>query len=508
MGSDIPLFYGRLNLEYTALYRRFRPQKFSEIYGQEHIVKTLQNQIIAGRVGHAYLFTGCRGCGKTTSAKILARAINCLNPVNGEPCNECSVCKAALNETLTDIVEMDAASNNGVDDVRAIRDEVNFLPTVAKYRVYIIDEVHMLSTGAFNALLKTLEEPPKYVKFILATTEPHKLPITILSRCQRFDFKAIDKGKIVDNLKFICEKCNYEFDEAGMELIAELSEGAMRDALSILERCLQDSEKKITLDKVKELVGIPEITKIFNIVEAIFNRDIDNVILLSNEIVNSGVDIDNFLFEIIRFLRDILVYKVGVKLSNSYTENDLKEIDKIIEHKTKEELIFLIEKISKIENKIKNSLQKSIVFQTELMMLCCEEVVEEKKTSAIKISTKIGQKVDGPSEKNTAETKIIDKSVNYDFWKNVLNKLKEENLYVLYSALTGVRVNQKDDLVVELILSNDFQKGIISKSEYIAKIKELISIEFNKEMMVKIVDNLKKDDGNSLDLGFNINVIE
>lgn len=508
MGSDIPLFYGRLNLEYTALYRRFRPQKFSEIYGQEHIVKTLQNQIIAGRVGHAYLFTGCRGCGKTTSAKILARAINCLNPVNGEPCNECSVCKAALNETLTDIVEMDAASNNGVDDVRAIRDEVNFLPTVAKYRVYIIDEVHMLSTGAFNALLKTLEEPPKHVKFILATTEPHKLPITILSRCQRFDFKAIDKGKIVDNLKSICEKCNYEFDEAAMELIAELSEGAMRDALSILERCLQDSEKKITLDKVKELVGIPEITKIFNIVEAIFNRDIDNVILLSNEIVNSGVDIDNFLFEIIRFLRDILVYKVGVKLSNSYTENDLKEIDKIIEHKTKEELIFLIEKISKIENKIKNSLQKSIVFQTELMMLCCEEVVEEKKTSAIKISTKIGQKVDGPSEKNTAETKIIDKSVNYDFWKNVLNKLKEENLYVLYSALTGVRVNQKDDLVVELILSNDFQKGIISKPEYIAKIKELISIEFNKEMMVKIVDNLKKDGENSLDLGFNINVIE
>ena len=342
----------------------------------------------------------------------------------------------------------------------------------------------------------------------MATTEPHKLPITILSRCQRFDFKAIDKEKIVDNLKTICKKCNYEFDESAMELIAELSEGAMRDALSILERCLQDSEKKITLDKVKELVGIPEINKIFNIVEAIFNRNIDNVILLSNEIVNSGVDIDNFLFEIIRFLRDTLVYKVGVKLSNSYTENDLKEIDKIIEHKTKEELIFLIEKISKIENKIKNSLQKSIVFQTELMMLCCEEVVEEKKTSAIKISTKIEQKVDGPSEKNIAETKIIDKSVNYDFWKNVLNKLKEENLYVLYSALTGVRVNQKDDFVVELILSNDFQKGIISKPEYIAKIKELISIEFNKEMMVKIVDNLKKDDGNSLDLGFNINVIE
>ena len=187
-------------MEYTALYRRFRPRTFSEIVGQEHITTTLKNQVIADRVGHAYLFTGCRGCGKTTSAKVLSRAVNCLNPKDGEPCNECSICKAALEGSLTDIVEMDAASNNSVDDIRAIRDEVNFLPTVAKYRVYIIDEVHMLSPGAFNALLKTLEEPPKHVKFILATTEPQKLPATILSRCQRFDFKKISEENIAKNL--------------------------------------------------------------------------------------------------------------------------------------------------------------------------------------------------------------------------------------------------------------------------------------------------------------------
>ena len=174
---------------YTALYRKFRPTKFSEIVGQEHIKKTLKNQLISDRVGHAYLFNGGRGTGKTTTAKILARAVNCLNPQDGEPCNECEICKAALAGSLTDIVEMDAASNNSVDDIRSIRDEVNFLPTLAKYRVYIIDEVHMLSPGAFNALLKTLEEPPEHVKFILATTEPQKLPATILSRCQRFDFK-------------------------------------------------------------------------------------------------------------------------------------------------------------------------------------------------------------------------------------------------------------------------------------------------------------------------------
>ena len=307
---------------------------------------------------------------------------------------------------------------------------------------------------------------------------------------------------------YVLNNLNVKIEEDGINLISELSSGAMRDALSILERCLQDSQKKVIIEKVKELVGIPETKKIFDVVEAVFSKNIDKVVVLSNDILDSGADVDNFLFEIIRFLRDILVYKVGVKLSNSYTKNDLKEIDKIIENKTKEELIFLIEKISMIENKIKNSLQKNIVFQTELMMLCCEEVVEEKKQSVIKISTKIEQKVDKQSEKNIVETKVIDKSINYDFWKNVLNKLKEENLYVLYSALTGVKVNLKDDLIVELILSNDFQKGIITKPEYISKLREFVSLEFNKEMIINVVDNFKKDDGNSLNLGFNINVIE
>ena len=185
---------------YTALYRKYRPMNFEEVVGQEHITRTLKNQIMANRVGHAYLFNGGRGTGKTSSAKILARAVNCLNPQEGEPCNECEICKSALAGTLTDIVEMDAASNNSVEDIRSIREEVNFLPTKAKYRVYIIDEVHMLSTGAFNALLKTLEEPPEHVKFILATTEPQKLPPTILSRCQRFDFKKIGKEYIKQRL--------------------------------------------------------------------------------------------------------------------------------------------------------------------------------------------------------------------------------------------------------------------------------------------------------------------
>ena len=260
---------------YTALYRKFRPILFSEIVGQEHITRTLKNQIIAGRVGHAYLFNGGRGTGKTSAAKILARAINCLNPKDGEPCNECEICKGAISGSLTDIVEMDAASNNSVEDIRAIREEVNFLPTKAKYRVYIIDEVHMLSQGAFNALLKTLEEPPEHVKFILATTEPQKLPATILSRCQRFDFKKISNENIIKRLKIVCEQSNIEITQGALNIIATLSEGALRDALSILERCIQDGDNKIDEEKIKNLVGIPKITYIHSISEAIIEYNID-----------------------------------------------------------------------------------------------------------------------------------------------------------------------------------------------------------------------------------------
>lgn len=251
-------------MAYTALYRKFRPLKFQDMVGQEHITRTIRNQIEAGRVGHAYLLNGGRGTGKTTTAKILARAVNCLNPQDGEPCNECEICKAALSGSLTDIVEMDAASNNSVDDIRAIRDEVNFLPTLAKYRVYIIDEVHMLSTGAFNALLKTLEEPPTHVKFILATTEPQKLPATILSRCQRFDFKKISNEAICQRLQYVCDQSKIEITKEALKLIAILAEGAMRDALSILERCLQEECQKIDEDFVKELVRNTKVSLYFS----------------------------------------------------------------------------------------------------------------------------------------------------------------------------------------------------------------------------------------------------
>ena len=302
-------------MAYISLYRNFRPLKFEDMVGQDHITRTLKNQVIAGRVGHAYLFTGGRGTGKTTSAKILARAVNCLNPQNGEPCNECEICKEDLEGSLTDIIEMDAASNNGVDEIRAIREEVSFLPTRARYRVYIIDEVHMLSTGAFNALLKTLEEPPEHVKFILATTEPQKLPATILSRCQRFDFKRIPENDIISRLEVICKSSNIKASEDALRIMAVLSEGHMRDAISILERCYQEKpEEEIEVSDVKELVGLPEVSMIANLAEAVFEYDEIKALGVIKEISETGKDLNNFLWETIKYFKDVLVFEATGKI--------------------------------------------------------------------------------------------------------------------------------------------------------------------------------------------------
>ena len=356
-------------MAYTALYRAFRPTTFADMVGQDHITKTLKNQIMAGRVGHAYLFNGGRGTGKTTSAKILARAVNCLNIKDGEPCNECEICKEILSGSLTDVVEMDAASNNSVEDIRSIRDEVNFLPTKAKYRVYIIDEVHMLSVGAFNALLKTLEEPPEHVKFILATTEPQKLPTTILSRCQRFDFKKISDEYIIKRLKVICEGANIKISEEALKIIAVLSEGAMRDAISILERCSQESNNEITADLVKELVGIPNLEYISKISKAMLENDEISALSVIDEVIKEGKDLYNFLWEIIKYIKDVLVYKATNHLE-LYSEGELEQIKVLAEHSDRESLLSIIYELSELENNLKWSNQKTILFQTGVIKAC------------------------------------------------------------------------------------------------------------------------------------------
>ena len=553
-------------MEYTALYRRFRPTTFGEIVGQEHITTTLRHQVMADRVGHAYLFTGCRGCGKTTSAKVLARAVNCLNPKDGEPCNECSICKAALDGSLTDIVEMDAASNNSVDDIRAIRDEVNFLPTVAKYRVYIIDEVHMLSPGAFNALLKTLEEPPKHVKFILATTEPQKLPATILSRCQRFDFKKISEPDITKNLEKVCKECNIEYSEDALNLIAELSEGAMRDALSILERCSQGEDSNITEQKVKDLVGIPKLEYISGITKAILEYDVSKCLEISNNIILEGKDLTNFLWEIIKYIRDIMILKTTGNVSNIYSADDKKTMEELTKDVSKDRLLQIIYTLSDLENELKWSSQKNIIFQVGMMRLCSRENMSlaervdnlEQKlasgnftvsnstksqggsgasygTNNNMFSTSSAQNVDKVSQNMNKSANISSGSsstkessagaqsqnskgtsgANANFWPNVINKLKEERKAMLFSNLNNTSAVMLDDMTVGIQFANglnSFGRAVIERPENMNELKRLVSMECGKDMRIKIIDNHEnkkaENSANKLDLGININYID
>ena len=534
-------------LEYTALYRKFRPLKFDEIVGQEHIVRTLKNELINDRVGHAYLFNGGRGTGKTSAAKILARAVNCLNPKDGEPCNECAVCKAALEGSLTDIVEMDAASNNSVEDVRAIRDEVNFLPTVAKYRVYIIDEVHMLSTGAFNALLKTLEEPPAHVKFILATTEPQKLPATILSRCQRFDFKKISNDNIEKRLNFVCEQSNIDITPEAKKLIAILAEGAMRDALSILERCMQE-EGKITEDLVKELVGIPKTESVNKITKSILQKNTEDALSTINEIISEGKDISNFLWEIIKYVKDILVFKTNTKLE-IYSEAEKNQIKELADSTTKERLISMIYELSNLQNDMKWSSQKLIMFQVTIIKLCNEvstsssvssgdsgassKEVEDLKYKINRLEKQITQLQNAPRAvassstsqesktqyaikpevKKSTSVKLGDKVQN---WPQIIDNIKQEGRISLSSILMTSSANEINDMTVGINFENGltpFRKDILEKPENMSEIVKQVSMELGKPMRVVLVDNKEEivsktdtfsDISNGVDIPINI----
>lgn len=301
-------------MAYQALYRKYRPQTFDDVFGQEHITKTLKSEVSGGKIGHAYLFTGTRGTGKTTCAKILARAVNCLSINGGNPCGECEMCRMIQSGEATDIVEIDAASNNGVDNIRELREQVVFTPAAAKYRVYIIDEVHMLSTGAFNALLKTLEEPPEHVVFILATTEVHKLPATILSRCQRFDFRRIDSEKIVSRLKFVAESENLKITDDAATLIAAAADGGMRDALSILDLCA-GLGKEITEADVVSVCSMAGNDYLVKMADYINSGDAQGAIMLLDTLHNSSVDMNRFLGEMTSHFRNLMIIKT-VKSGN------------------------------------------------------------------------------------------------------------------------------------------------------------------------------------------------
>lgn len=297
-------------MAHQAIYRKWRPVTFDDIIGQEHITRTLKNQILSGTVGHAYLFCGTRGTGKTTCAKVLSRAVNCLNPQNGNPCNECEVCRGILDGSIMDVTEMDAASNNSVDDIRSIKEDINYVASNSKYTVYIIDEVHMLSTSAFNALLKTLEEPPENVIFILATTEAHKLPQTILSRCQRFDFKRIRNEDIIVRMKEIAHSDGYEITEDAYRMLASLAEGSMRDGLSIMERVISSSGNSITAKDIEDALGISGTDTAFEMTDAIINGDTPRVISVLDRVINEGKELSQFSSMLLNHFRTLMICKL------------------------------------------------------------------------------------------------------------------------------------------------------------------------------------------------------
>ena len=420
---------------------------------------------------------------------------------------------------------MDAASNNSVEDIRAIREEVNFLPTKAKYRIYIIDEVHMLSTGAFNALLKTLEEPPEHVKFILATTEPQKLPATILSRCQRFDFKRISNSDIIKRLKVVCNQSNIEITDEAMQMIAVLSEGAMRDALSILERCVQDGENKIDENKIRDLVGIPKIIYVHNILEGIIEYNVENALKAIDVILNEGKDITNLLWEMIKYVKDILVFKTSKKL-DLYTEDEIKQIEILSNKVEKERLIDLVYKLSELESEIKWSTQKNIVFQAGIIKLCnkeaennsnlekrvekiekylksgkCIVVNNNIQTNTSNVITKRNEQINRVVQNNeikqvqnnnisktTNTTKFSNKATEY--WPEILRELKQNGKIVLCTSLNGTRANEINDMTVGIEFPNgmnSFDRTVLERPENVKEISTLVSMACGKPMQIKYI---------------------
>ncbi len=364
-------------MSYTALYRKFRPDTFSDVKGQDHIVTTLKNQLKANRIGHAYLFTGTRGTGKTTVAKIFARSVNCENPSEDGPCGECRICKAIAVGASMNVIEIDAASNNGVDNIREIVEEVSYSPAEGRYKVYIIDEVHMLSIGAFNALLKTLEEPPSYVIFILATTEVHKLPITILSRCQRYDFKRISIDTITDRMKELIDAESVRVEEKALRYIAKTADGSMRDALSLLDQCIAfHLGQELTYDKVLDVLGAVDTEVFSRLLRYVLDRNVLGCVELLEEIVIQGRELTQFVTDFTWYLRNLMLVQASDHLEDviDMSTDNLNRLKEESQLADMDRIIRYIRIFSELSGQIRYAAQKRILVEIALIKLCKPEM--------------------------------------------------------------------------------------------------------------------------------------
>lgn len=398
-------------MSYQALYRQWRPQDFDEIIGQNHIIGPLKNQIVSNSYGHAYIFSGTRGTGKTSTAKIFARAVNCLNNSDGNPCNTCENCVSILEDQFIDVIEMDAASNNSVDDIRELREHIKFAPSKGKYKVYIIDEVHMLSQGAFNALLKTLEEPPEYVLFILATTELHKIPATILSRCQRFDFKRVSYEQILVRLELICTKLEISYDVEALKLIIQKSDGAVRDTLSSLDQCLSVTAHKLSIADVVDVLGIVEKTQILTLLQFVENEQASEVLLTIDNILKLGKDLNQFVSAMIEVYRDVLILKMVkenhhllIDASTEYIET-VRDLSLSI---TTNHLSRALDLLIELSKQIKYAQNKRTLFEATMIKLMFPETESNLENLIERIErlerNATSRKVETPNYKGEAST--------------------------------------------------------------------------------------------------------
>ncbi len=430
-------------MSYIALYRKKRPKEFDGVIGQEHIIKTLKNQIKSKRINHAYLFCGTRGTGKTSTAKIFAKAVNCQSPKDGQPCGECYMCTEIENQSLMNVIEIDAASNNGVDNIRDIREEVKYPPTEGKYKVYIIDEVHMLSIGAFNALLKTLEEPPEHVVFILATTDPQKIPVTILSRCQRFDFRRISEKEIADTIKKYMPEENVDIDDDAVEYIARVSDGAMRDALSILDQSISFYYgEKITLEKVLITVGAADDKVYFELAEAVFEGNSAKCMKIIYSAFEKGVDVNRFAEDFLEHLRNVLIaasVEDAGKVINLSSEKIgiIKEQAKKVK---KRRLINIVSEFSEVSGRLKYSQTPRVVFEVSCIKLCEIDLYEKDKEYDIYEKKDYNNTINVKKENYTQIKKPIPMPIDEEFkklivkWKSIAENFKNLDRAVILQA--------------------------------------------------------------------------